>query len=108
MTHEQRLDRLEGVVHVLAEDQLALQKLIAQLATETRVGFDRVARQFEETDRYVKEMWRETDERFRETDRRMQEMNQRVAERSQKTDERIENLVSAIGKLIHQDRPRES
>jgi DNA repair exonuclease SbcCD ATPase subunit len=70
---EERLDRLEQVVQVIAEDQLSLQKLIAELATETRRGFDRVAKQFEETDK-----------RFRQTD------------------ERIDKLVIAIGEFIRQ------
>lgn len=74
---EERLDRLEQVVQVIAEDQLSLQKLIAELATETRRGFDRVAKQFDE-------MNRKTDERFRQTD------------------ERIDKLVIAIGEFIRQ------
>jgi methyl-accepting chemotaxis protein len=82
---EERIDRLEQVVHVIAEDQLSLQKLIAELATETRRGFDRVARQFEETDLRM----RQTDERMRQTDERMRQ-----------TDERIGKLVIAIGELI--------
>jgi len=73
----ERLDRLEQVVQVIAEDQLSLQKLIAELATETRRGFDRVAKQFDE-------MNRKTDERFRQTD------------------ERIDKLVIAIGEFIRQ------
>jgi DNA repair exonuclease SbcCD ATPase subunit len=77
-SNEDRIDRLEQVVQVIAEDQLSLQKLIAELATETRRGFDRVAQQFEETDRRM----RKTDDRFRETD------------------ERIDKLVIAIGELI--------
>ena len=68
---EERIDRLEQVVQVIAEDQLSLQKLIAELATETRRGFDRVAQQFEETDR-----------------------------RMRQTDDRISKLVIAIGELI--------
>ena len=75
---EERIDRLEQVVQVIAEDQLSLQKLIADLATETRRGFDRVAQQFEETDRRM----RQTDERMRQTD------------------DRIGKLVIAIGELI--------
>ena len=67
----QRVDRLEKVVQILAEDQLSLQKLIAELATETRRGFDRVAKQFEETDK-----------------------------RMRQTDERIDKLVVAIGEFI--------
>jgi len=72
------LDRLEQVVQILAEDQLSLQKIVAELATETRRGFDRVAEQFEETDRRM----RETDARFR------------------RTDERIEQLVNEMGEFI--------
>lgn len=65
------MDRLERVVQIIAEDQVSLQKLIAGLATETRRGFDRVAKQFAETDK-----------RFRQTD------------------ERIDKLVVAIGEFI--------
>ena len=82
---EERIDRLEQVVQVIAEDQLSLQKLIADLATETRRGFDRVAQQFEETDRRM----RQTDDRMRQTDDRMRQ-----------TDDRIGKLVIAIGELI--------
>ena len=78
------MDRLEQVVQIIAEDQLSLQKIVAELATETRRGFDRVAAQFEETDRRM----RETDERMRRTDEQMR-----------RTDERIERLVIAIGEL---------
>jgi predicted nucleic acid-binding Zn-ribbon protein len=72
----ERLDRLEKVIQILAEDQISLQKLIAELATETRRGFDRVQ------------------EQFKETDRRMRE-----------TDGRIDKLVSAIGEFIRQRNP---
>jgi len=51
-----------------SEGQLFLDKLVAELATETRRGFDQVAAQFRETGehfREVKERFRETDERFR-------------------------------------------
>jgi len=78
----QRVDRLEQVVQIIAEDQVSLQKLIAELATETRRGFDRVAKQFAETDRRMRESSRETDQRFRQTD------------------ERVDKLVGAIGELI--------
>jgi hypothetical protein len=87
----QRVDRLEKVVQILAEDQVSLQKLIAELATETRKGFDRVAKQFEESDRRMREMEKKTDERFRQTD-----------ERFRRTDERIDKLVVAIGEFIRQ------
>ena len=81
-TPEERLDRIEQVVQVIAEDQLSLQKLIAELATETRRGFDRVAQQFEETDKRIDRLSKETDRRFRETD------------------ERIAKLVVAIGEFM--------
>ena len=84
-SHAERLDRLEKVVQILAEDQLSLQKIVAQLATETRLGFERVAAQFEEVGRRMGQ----TDERMRQTDERMRQ-----------TDERIDKLVLAIGELI--------
>ena len=74
-TDGERIDRLEKVVQILAEDQISLQKLIAELATETRRGFDRVQQQFEAI--------------AKETDRR-----------TRQTDERIDKLVSAIGEFI--------
>ena len=95
----QRVDRLEQVVQIIAEDQVSLQKLIADLALETRKGFDRVAKQFEETDRRM----RETDERMRATDERMRATDERMRatdERMRATDERIDKLVIAIGELI--------
>jgi hypothetical protein len=77
-----RLDRLERGL-------LSVQKSIAALAAETRRGFERVAKQFQETDRRTDERFRQTDERFRQTD------------------ERIERLVIAIGELIrHQNSSR--
>ena len=77
----QRVDRLEQVVQIIAEDQVSLQKLIAELARETRKGFDRVAKQFEESDRRMREM-------------------------DKKTDERIDKLVIAIGEFIRQQNGR--
>jgi len=71
------MDRLEQVVQIIAEDQISLQKLIAELATETRKGFDRVAKQFEESDKKMRQM----DKKF---------------------DERIDKLVVAIGEFIRQ------
>jgi hypothetical protein len=91
-THSERLDRLEQVVQVLAEDQDTLQKIVVSLATETRQAFDRVAEMFAETDRSI----RQTDEHMRQTDARMRETDQR----SRATDERIDKLVAAIGELI--------
>ena len=98
----ERIDRLEAVVQVLAEDQVSLKELIAQLARETHQGFDQVARQFAETDRRIEAMQRETDRRMaemqRETDRRFRETD----ERFRRTDERIDQMVYAIGELIRQ------
>ncbi len=88
-THGDRIDRLEQVVQILADDQVSLQKLVAELATATRKGFDEVNEQFKETDRRM----RETDERMRQTDLRMRQ-----------TDERIDKLVSAIGEFIRKSR----
>ena len=77
-THGERIDRIEKVVQILAEDQVSLQKLIAELSTGTRRGFDDVREQFKETDR-----------RMRQTDERMR-----------RTDERIDKVVVAIGEFI--------
>ena len=67
-THGERLDRLE--------------KAVAQLATETRRGFDRVAKQFEETGKLI------------------HAVDRRSVERNRETDARIEKLVIAIGEFI--------
>jgi methyl-accepting chemotaxis protein len=115
LTDSERIDRLERVVHVIAEGQLAhtesqanLEKLVADLATSTRIAFDQVAEQFRETDRRMAETDRrmaETDRRMAETDRRMAETDRRMREtdeRFRRTDERIDKLVVAIGELIRQ------
>jgi methyl-accepting chemotaxis protein len=83
-THGGRIDRLEQVVQILAEGQVSVEKLIAELATETRRGFDEVNEQFKKTDRHMQE----TDRRMRETDERMK-----------RTDERIDKLVVAIRRI---------
>lgn len=70
-THGERIDRLEKVIQILAEDQVSLQKLIADLATETRLGFDRAQKRFEESDK-----------------------------RARRTDDRIDKLVVAMGEFI--------
>jgi hypothetical protein len=94
----QRVDRLEQVVQIIAEDQVSLQKLIAELARETRKGFDRVAKQFEETDKKM----READEKMRKADEKMREMMRETDQRFRQTDERIDKLVVAIGEFIRQ------
>jgi hypothetical protein len=98
-SHSERLDRLEQVVHFLAEDQVSLQKLIGSLATETRKAFDRVAERAVETERHMLE----TDEHMRQTDGRLREIAEQIREtdaRTRATSERIDNLVLAIGELI--------
>ena len=60
-------------------------ELIADLATETRRGFEQVSEQFKE----IKEQFKETDRRMRETDERMRQ-----------TDARIDKLVVALGEFI--------
>jgi methyl-accepting chemotaxis protein len=97
-SQEERIDRLEQVVQVIAEGQLSLEKLIADLATETRRGFDQVAEQMRETDKQM----RETDRQMRETDRKMGELARRTDERFSQTDERIGKLVIAIGAFMNQ------
>jgi regulatory protein YycI of two-component signal transduction system YycFG len=84
-TPEDRLDRLEAIVQVIAEDQVSLQKIVADLATETRKGFDLVARQSAESDRRIAKL----EDQMRETD-----------ERGRRLDERIDKLVSAMGEYI--------
>jgi predicted nucleic acid-binding Zn-ribbon protein len=95
-TDGERIDRLEQVMQILAEDQVSLRELVAELATETRRGFDQVREQFAETDRHM----RETDAHLRETEALMRESGRQ-------TDERISNLVSAIGNpIVKLDSPR--
>jgi len=107
-THGERIDRLEQVVEILAEDQLSLHKLIAELATETRRGFDRVAEQFTETDRGMRELqerMRETDERLRQTGEHLRQTEALMRESNRALDERISKLVIAIGELIRTQNP---
>jgi ABC-type transporter Mla subunit MlaD len=103
-THGERLDRLEQIVEILAErhgDLEKLEKIVANLATETRRGFDQVAAQFRETDARMREMSRETDKRFRETDERFR----RTDEQLRATNERVDRMVSAIGEFIRSQHP---
>jgi methyl-accepting chemotaxis protein len=99
-THGDRLDRLEQIVEVLAEGQVSLEKLVAELATETRRGFDQVAAQFRETSREAAERSREIDERFRETDERIRRTDEQLRASNERLDARIDKLVSAIGELV--------
>lgn len=115
-THGERLDRVEEVVGLLAEGQQSLEKLIAELATETRRGFDQVAAQFDligkrmaETDELIRRNDERTQERFRETDERIRQNAQQIrenAQRSRELDDRVDKLVLAIGELIRRDNPR--
>ena len=89
LSDSERFGRLEQVVLVLAEGQVSLETIVADLATSMRLGFDQVAAQ----QRLTTEHMRQTDERMRQTD-----------ERFRQTDERIDKLVVAIGQLIQRDR----
>ena len=98
-TQGQRLDRLEQIVQVLAEDHLSLREIVSDLAPETRRGFDRVAAQMADL---TQRMW-ETDERMRQTDERMRQTDERMRQTDKRfndTDDRIGKLVLAIGELI--------
>jgi predicted ArsR family transcriptional regulator len=117
-THGERLDRLEEVVGLLAEGQISLEKVVAELATETRRGFDQVAAQFAAVTKRMDEDQARTQEHFRETARenaqRSRELDERISKlarensrRSSEVDERIDKLVLAIGELIrNQKAPR--
>ena len=95
---DERIDRLGQVVQMIAEGQVSLQKLVSDLATETRRGFDQVAQQF-----------RETDARSRALDERLDKIAHEGAERSRALDERVDRLVSAIGEMVRrQDETRRS
>jgi hypothetical protein len=110
-THGERIDRLEKVIQILAEDQVSLQKLIAGLATETRRGFDRVRKQFEEsdkrarrTDERIDKLVEESDKRARRTDERIDKLVEEGDKRARRTDERIDKLVVAMGEFIRQSK----
>jgi hypothetical protein len=113
-THGERLDRLEEVVGILAESHISLEKVVAELATETRRGFDQVAAQFaaatkrmDEDRSRTEEQFRETDAQMRKTDERMRQMARENAQRSRELDDRVDKLVLAIGELIrNQNSPR--
>lgn len=104
-THGDRLDRLEQIVEVLAEGQVSLEKLVAELATETRRGFDQIAAQSREWSRQQAERSREIDERFRETDERIRRTDEQLRASSERLDNRIDKLVSAIGELVRINYP---
>jgi ElaB/YqjD/DUF883 family membrane-anchored ribosome-binding protein len=95
-TQAERRDRLEQVVGIIAEKRLSLQNLVAELATETRRGFDRVAARSEETERRM----RETDEQIHQTREQIRQTDEHMRQRSREMDERVDKLVLAIGELI--------
>lgn len=70
---------LEQLVRIIAEDQLTLKKLIADLARETRKDFDRIAKQF-----------RKTGQRKRPTDKNL--------------DKRIDKLIADMGEFTRQSK----
>jgi methyl-accepting chemotaxis protein len=102
-THGERSDRLEQLVEIIGEDHLSLKEdpgslkqLVADLATETRRGFDQVAARFDQVAA-----------QFQETERRMRETDERIRQHARETDERIDKLVIAIGEFIrNQNAPR--
>ena len=111
-THGDRLDRLEQIVEILAERQVSLEQIVADLATETRRGFDQVAEQFRETDRQI----RRTDERIdrlaaedraraKAADERLDRLAAEDRERAKIFDQRVNDLVVAIGEFIRAQRP---
>jgi methyl-accepting chemotaxis protein len=110
-THGARPDRLEQIVEILAErhgDLEKLERIVADLATETRRGFDQIAVQFRETSREATERSREIDQRFRETAERFRETDERFRrtdEQLRATNERVDRMVSAIGEFIRAQHP---
>jgi peptidoglycan hydrolase CwlO-like protein len=105
-TSEERLDRLEAIVEIIAEDQMSLQKIVTAMATANRESADFHARQAAETERRLTrldEQMRLTDERMRQTDERMRQTDERMRrtdEQLRGTDERIGKLVVAMGEFI--------
>jgi methyl-accepting chemotaxis protein len=107
--NDERLDRLEQIVNLIAEDQQTLQAVVTELATETRRAFDQVAAQFveighhiAETDKHIAETDKhiaETDKHMRETDKRMRQTDERMRQ----TDGRIDKLVVAIGEFMRRN-----
>ena len=93
-THGDRLERLEQIVEILAESRLSLEHTVAELATETRRGFDQFAEQFRETDRQI-----------RRTDERIDRLAAEDRERAKALDERVDKLVIAIGEFIRAQHP---
>jgi hypothetical protein len=76
----QRVDRMDQLVQLLTEDHLSLRedhvslkKLVAELATATRKGFDRVAKQSAETDKRIDKLA----VRMNESDKTMREMDKK-------------------------------
>jgi methyl-accepting chemotaxis protein len=113
LNHEQRIDRLERVVGILAEDQVALQKIVTEMATEMRSGFDRVSQQMTAMGATLNQMWLALD-RMREADERiraeMREADERIRaemrERARDYDQRVDKLVAAIGEFLRRQEER--
>ena len=88
-THGERLDRLEKVVAVLAEEHLSLERTVAELATEMRRGFDQVAATFQVIGKQMAQTSGQINQLAHQGDKRTREL-----------DERVDKLVSAIGELV--------
>ncbi len=116
-TPDERLDRLEQVVQILAEDHLHLKDIVTDLATASRRAFDLVAEQGRQADerfkrleeqmreqmRRIEEQMRRTEEQMRRTDEefnRTEEQMRETAAQMRRTDKRVDDLVLAIGELI--------
>ena len=111
-TPEERIQRLEQVVGLIAEGQLKLEEVVTELGTFTRRGFDFLAELGAETDRRMRqtdERMRQTDERMRQTDesiRQLREQASRTDEQMRHTtehiNERMDKLIVAIGEFMRQ------
>ena len=73
-------DKLDKTLKIIADGQVSLPKLIAELRNENRRRFDQRQKNFDRQQKHAEE-----------TDRRMRE-----------TDGRIDKLVVAIGQFIRQ------
>ena len=100
----QRIDRLERVVEILAEDQLKLQELVTELATATRRGFDDAR----EADDRIRAEMREAEERRRAADEKIRaEFREEMRERARYYDDRVDKLVLGIAEYLRrQDESR--
>jgi predicted regulator of amino acid metabolism with ACT domain len=74
-----RIDRLEHVVQIIAEDQISLQKLVSELATQFRETGARLETLGKETDARIATLATESAERARVLDERIDRIAQEGA-----------------------------